>query len=57
MECYPDSFVPWFRFVECGPEGRPGGGDSGCDAQCGSPKVAYLLHFFDELRRKAPTGK
>ena len=23
----------------------------------GPPKVAYLLHFFDELRRKAPVGK
>jgi serine/threonine-protein kinase len=23
----------------------------------GPPKVAYLLHFFDEVRRKAPAGK
>lgn len=23
----------------------------------GPPKVAYLLHFFDELRRKVPVGK
>jgi hypothetical protein len=23
----------------------------------GTPKVAYLLHFFDEVRRKAPAGK
>lgn len=29
------------------------------DATAGAspPKVAYLLHFFDELRRKAPVGK
>jgi hypothetical protein len=26
-------------------------------ANAGPPKVAYLLHFFDELRRKVPVGK
>ena len=25
--------------------------------KAGPPKVAYLLHFFDEVRRKAPAVK